>query len=161
MSLKCLFLFLKTCSIPWGESKSLDRNYFSSHCQLLIFCPECAHCQVKFHVIYNRLNLLTFMQSDTVRWWCCTNSAPDKVLPSFSDRHLTYSPTLPPQHLYMIIWYFHSFYTRCQSIWFEWVWLLLFSGCVFTRPLRKLLINDCEGFLLAVLSQRWLLLQLL
>lgn len=82
------------------------------------------------------------MQSDTVRWWCCSNSV-DKVPPPVLERHLTYFP--PPKHLYMIIWYLHSFYTR----WFESGAVL---GCV--PPPRKLLINDCEGFLLAVLSQR-------
>lgn len=114
--------------------------FFLFHCRLFS-ASKSAHCQVSFHVIYNRLNSLTFMQSDTVRCWCCSSSV-DKAPPPVLERHLTYIP--PSQHLYMIIWYLHSFYTR----WFE-------SGAVLgCGSPRKLLINDCEGILLAVLSQR-------
>lgn len=90
--------------------------FFLFHCRLFS-ASKSAHCQVSFHVIYNRLNSLTFMQSDTVRCWCCSSSV-DKAPPPVLERHLTYIP--PSQHLYMIIWYLHSFYTR----WFE-------SGAVF------------------------------
>lgn len=94
------------------------------------------------------------MQSDTVRWWCCSSSV-DKAPPPVLERHLTYFP--PSQHLYMIIWYLHSFYTR----WFEsgavfgvwlpqkvidkWLWRI-FIGCAVTTLVSRCLCC-CPGSL--------------
>lgn len=114
--------------------------FFLFHCRLFS-ASKSAHCQVSFHVIYNRLNSLTFMQSDTVRWWCCSSSV-DKAPPPVLERHLTYFP-LPSTYTWLFD--ISIVFTHADSS------QGLFLGC--GSP-RKLLINDCERFLLAVLSQR-------
>lgn len=80
-----------------------------------------------FIIAWTLWRLCSPTQSRMMLWGHGTVSSADKVLPSPLDRHLTYFP----QHLYMIIWYCHSFYTR----WFELgVWLALFLGCVLCVP---------------------------